>query len=61
MTMMKMFVLAALVATIASLIAGIASMAKDEPVGHLSSAQWMTSRVAFQALALLLLVVALIT
>ena len=61
MTMMTAFVLAAMAATIGSLIAGISSMATDSEVGHLSSVQWMGARVGFQALALLLIVLALTT
>jgi hypothetical protein len=59
--MMTALVLAALFATIGSLLAGITSMATDREVGHLSSLQWMGRRVGFQALALLLIVLALLT
>ncbi|MBI3042439.1 MAG: twin transmembrane helix small protein [Betaproteobacteria bacterium] len=61
MTMMTALVLTALLATIGSLIAGITSMATDGEVGHLRSEQWMGARVGFQALALLLIVLALLT
>jgi hypothetical protein len=61
MNMMTAFVLAAMFATIGSLVAGITSMATNQEVGHLSSAQWMGRRVGFQALALLLIVIALLT
>lgn len=61
MCMMTALVLAALFATIGSLIAGITSMATDSEVGRASSLQWMARRVGFQALALLLIVLALLT
>jgi Hypoxia induced protein conserved region len=61
MSLMTAFVLAALLATIGSLVAGITSMATDGEVGHLKSVQWMGRRVGFQALTLLLIVLALLT
>lgn len=60
MSVMTALVLAAMIATIGSLVAGIRSMATDGEVAHLNSAQWMVSRVGFQALALLLIVLALL-
>ena len=60
MSVMTALVIAALFATIGSLIAGITSMATDGEVGHASSLQWMFRRVGFQALALLLIVLALL-
>ena len=60
MSMMTALVLAALIATVGSLVAGITSMATDSEVGHLNSVQWMGRRVGFQALALLLIVLALL-
>ena len=60
MSMMTALVLAALIATVGSLVAGITSMATDSEVGHLSSLQWMVRRVGFQALALVLIVLALL-
>ena len=61
MNMMTALILAALFATIGSLVAGITSMATNGEVGHLRSEQWMGRRVGFQALALLLIVLALLT
>ena len=60
MSVMTALVIAALFATIGSLIAGITSMATDGEVGHANSLQWMFRRVGFQALALLLIVFALL-
>jgi len=61
MSMLTVLVLAALLATIGSLLAGISSMATDGEVAHLRSEQWMVRRVEFQALALLLILLALLT
>jgi len=61
MNMMTALILAALFATVGSLVAGITSMATNGEVGHLRSEQWMGRRVGFQALALLLIVLALLT
>ena len=61
MSMITALVLAALLATVGSLAAGITSMATDGEVGQLSSVQWMASRVGFQALALLLIGLALLS
>ncbi len=60
MSMMTALVLAALFATVGSLVAGISSMATDGKVGQRNSLQWMVRRVGFQALALLLIVIALL-
>ena len=60
MSLMTALVLAAMLATIASLIAGITSMATGGEVAHSNSVQWMVRRVGFQALALLLIVLALL-
>lgn len=61
MSMMTALVFAALFATIGSLVAGITSMATNGEVGHYKSEQWMGWRVGFQALALLLIALALLT
>ena len=60
MSMLTLFVLVAMLATITSLVAGIFSMAHDGEVGHLSSAQWMVRRVGFQAVAFLLILISLL-
>ena len=59
MSLFTLAVMVAVVATIASLVAGIGSMASDGEVGHLNSAQWMVRRVAFQAAAFLLVLLSL--
>ena len=57
MSMLTVFVMMAMLATITSLVAGISSMAHDGEVGHLSSAEWMVRRVGFQAAAFLLILI----
>jgi len=52
-------VLLAAFATVASLASGITSMAYDGEVAHRSSAQWMMWRVGSQALAFVLILLAL--
>ena len=60
MSMITALVLVAMLATIGSLVAGVTSMATDGEVGHHTSAEWMGLRVAFQAVALLMILIALI-
>ena len=47
----------ALLATVYSFVGGVISMARHGEVLHHSSEEWMTMRVAFQGLAVLLLLV----
>jgi hypothetical protein len=60
MNMFTLFILAAVLAAVVSLISGISSMAVGHDVGHRSSAQWMTLRVVFQGAALVLILLALL-
>ncbi len=60
MNMLTLVLIAAVVAVIASLGLGIAAMGKRGEVMHHTSAQWMTLRVAFQALAVGVLLVMLL-
>ena len=60
MSMMTFLVVAAMLGVVASLVMGIVAMARHGQVGHRSSAQWMTMRVALQGLALLLVALALL-
>lgn len=59
MNLMTVFVIVAMLLVIASLAGGITSMVQDGEVGHQRSEQWMNMRVAFQALAVLLLLLSL--
>lgn len=60
MSMITALALAAMLATVGTLVAGITSMVTDSEVGHHTSAEWMGMRVAFQAVALLMILIALI-
>ncbi|MHB8667252.1 MAG: twin transmembrane helix small protein [Burkholderiales bacterium] len=59
MNFFTVVVLAAMLATVFALISGITSMASDGEVGHADSGRWMTRRVAFQAIAFLLVLVSI--
>lgn len=59
MNFFTVVVLAALLATVVSLVSGISSMATNHEIGRLDSAHWMVSRVAFQAVALLMVLLAI--
>ncbi len=61
MSMMVLLVVVALMCVIGSLAFGVAAMVNHGEVGHRTSAQWMTMRVAFQALALGLILLAVWT
>lgn len=60
MNILTLLLIAALVGVVGSLVMGITAMAGDGQVGHRTSAQWMTMRVVFQAIALALLLLALV-
>lgn len=57
---MTFFVVLAAACVLGSLVLGIAAMVNHGTVGHRSSDQWMSARVAFQGLALALILVALL-
>ncbi|MFN7087972.1 MAG: twin transmembrane helix small protein [Burkholderiales bacterium] len=59
MNLLTMLVLVATLATIASFISGIVSMTHDSEVAHRNSAEWMGWRVAFQAAAVVMILLAL--
>lgn len=58
MSFFTVVVIAAMLATLVALASGISSMATNHEVGHLDSAHWMEWRVAFQAVAILLVLFA---
>lgn len=60
MSMFTVFILVAAVATLVSLASGISAMVHNGEVGHRTSAEWMTWRVAFQAGAVALILLALL-
>jgi hypothetical protein len=51
MNMMTLLFIAAVLAVIGSLGFGIAAMGRNGEIMHRTSAQWMTLRVAFQTVA----------
>jgi hypothetical protein len=59
MSMMTFLIVAAMLGVVGSLVLGITAMANHGEVAHRSSADWMTMRVAFQALAVVLILVTL--
>jgi hypothetical protein len=59
MNFFTVVVLVAVLATIIALVSGISSMATDRQVGHVDSAHWMVRRVEFQAVAFLLVLLAI--
>jgi len=58
MSLLTLAVVLAFAATIYSLARGVASMVAGGELRHHESEQWMIRRVAFQALAVVLLLVA---
>ncbi len=58
MSFFTMVVLAAMFATVAALATGLSSMVANHQVGHADSVHWMIRRVEFQAVAILLVLVA---
>lgn len=59
MSLLTLLIIAAVLGVVTSFVMGIAAMTNHGQVGHHTSAQWMTLRVVFQALALGLLVLML--
>jgi hypothetical protein len=57
---MTLLIVAAMLATVLSLLLGIATMATGHEIAHRSSEQWMFARVGFQAIALVFLVLAML-
>ena len=61
MSIMTFLIIVAMLCVLGSLGMGIVAMTRDGQIGHRTSAQWMTLRVAFQGLALGLVLLALWT
>ena len=59
MNMFTMLIFAATAATLVSLGSGIVSMIRNGEIGHYESAHWMSWRVGFQALAVVMILLAL--
>lgn len=60
MTILTAMALVAMLATVSCLVFGVAAMVSDEQVKHHGSAEWMVWRVSFQALAFILILMALV-
>ena len=58
MSVVSLVILAAVAATVYSFICGVTTMATHTEVGHHTGEQWMIRRVGFQALAVLLVLLA---
>lgn len=58
MSFFGVVLLLALLATVLSLVTGLSSMVANDQVGHLDSLHWMQKRVEFQAVAVVLVLVA---
>ena len=59
MELPTLVMIAVILATVYSLAAGISAMIADGEVGRHTSLQWMVRRVAFQAVAVLFVLIAL--
>jgi hypothetical protein len=59
MSFFTIVVFAAMLATIVALVSGISSMATGHEIAHRDSAHWMVNRVAFQAVAFLMVLLAI--
>lgn len=59
MTILTAMILLAVMAAVASLGFGVAAMMSGEQVNHQCSAEWMVWRVSFQALAFVMILMAL--
>lgn len=59
MSLLTMVLLAAVLATVVALVSGISSMIADRQAGPLDGKHMMAWRVAFQALAFLLILLAM--
>lgn len=57
---MTLFIMLALAATIVAFGSGITSMVSNGEVGHYGSAAWMGWRVVFQAVAFVMVLIALL-
>ena len=60
MDLLTLAMAAVVFATVYSFAAGISAMAVDGEVGRHTSLQWMVRRVAFQAVAVLFILIALL-
>ncbi len=60
MDILTLFIMIAVAATVVSLASGIFSMVADHEIGHKNSLDWMKWRVGAQAVAFVLILLALL-
>ena len=60
MSLMTGLILVAMLGVAASLILGVSTMAKHKEIGHHTGEQWMFMRIGFQAVALILMGLAIL-
>ena len=58
MNMLTLAIVAAILATVMSLVFGVSTMASHKAIAHHTGEQWMFLRITFQAIAVVLLVLA---
>lgn len=58
MSFFVVVVVAAMLATVVALATGLSSMVANHQLGHANSVHWMIRRVEFQAVAILLVLIA---
>jgi len=58
---MTFLIVAAALCVVGSLVLGLVAMSRDGQVAHRTSGQWMTMRVTFQAVALVLILLTLLS
>jgi hypothetical protein len=58
MSFFAVAIVAAMLATVVALATGLSSMISNHQVGHADSVHWMIRRVEFQAVAILLVLLA---
>jgi len=61
MSPLTVAIVLAVLAAVYSLVCGVSSMATGKEIGHHTSEEWMIRRIAFQALAVGLLLLAMLT
>lgn len=59
MSFFTVAVLAAAIATVVALVSGISTMATNHEIGHRDGPHWMLRRVEFQAIAFVLVLLAI--
>jgi hypothetical protein len=61
MSPLTVAIVLAIAAAVYSLACGVSTMATGKQIGHHTGEEWMIRRIAFQALAVILLLLAMLT